>query len=183
MARDLALLEADFQEKVRKLLALCEKDGFPMKPFYTLRSVYDQAKLYRQSRTKAEIDAAHSYLMDRGAPFLAGVLLSVGPQNGAWATNALPGFSWHQHGEAVDCYWLVNGNAEWSTSKLVNGENGYNVYAKNAQKLGLEPGHFWSSKDSVHVQKSTMSINKLIELGKLSFPELDEKMKSMFDLS
>ena len=182
MPRELNLLEPEFESSVRKLLTLCESAGYPMKPFYTLRSVYDQAKLYRQSRPFSEIQGSHDYLMDAGAPFLASVLLDVGPQSGKWATNALPGFSWHQHGEAVDCYWLLDGKAEWSTRKTHNGENGYSIYAHAASKLGLVPGHFWSSKDSVHVQKNGIPIRKLIEMGALTFPVLDQSMKEMFDI-
>ena len=39
------------------------------------------------------------------ANFLASVLDGVGPQHGPHVTNALPGLSWHQWGEAVDCFW------------------------------------------------------------------------------
>lgn len=182
MARDLELLDPAFREKVGSLLAECERQGYPMNPFYTLRSVYDQAKLYRQSRTFAEIDAAHDHLLNNGAPFLADVLKSVGPCNGSWATDSLPGFSWHQHGEAVDCYWVIDGAAEWSITRQVAEHNGYDVYARSALALGLEPGHLWKHKDSVHVQKSKRSVNDLIQSGKLSFPELDAKMKKLFDV-
>lgn len=182
MARALNLLDPEFENNVRKLLKLCEKDGFPMKPFFTLRSVYEQAKLYRQSRPFSEIQGAHDYLMGQGATFLASVLLEVGACSGKWATNALPGFSWHQHGKAVDCFWELDGKAEWSSSKIENGENGYNVYARNAQKLGMNAGHFWSHKDSVHVQQGTSSINKTIQSGVMTFKELDSMMKQTFDV-
>lgn len=180
MARDLNLLDADFQDKVEKLLAACEKRGVTMKPFYTLRSVYDQAKLYRQSRSFTEIKHAADRLKELGAPWLSEVLLGVGAQNGRWATNALPAFSWHQHGLAVDCYWLVNGNAEWSTTKKIGGVNGYEIYAEEAQKLGLESGHLWRSKDSVHVQATSGSVTDMINSGQLTYQSLDEKMKEMF---
>ncbi len=182
MSRELNLLEPDFEKKVRKLLVQCEKDGYPMKPFYTLRSVYDQAKLYRQSRPFFEIEGASTYLKERGAPYLASVLIDVGPCSGNWATNALPGYSWHQHGEAVDCYWYIDKTAEWSTSRKHEGKNGYDVYAENAAKLGLVSGHLWAQKDSVHVQKTSGSIRLLIDAGSMSLSELDSKMKDTFDV-
>lgn len=180
MARDIGLLEPDFQQDVRKLLKLCEDDGYVMKPFYTIRGVYEQAKLYRQSRPYRDIEGAHHYLKDNGADFLATVLLEVGPQSGRWATNALPGFSWHQHAEAIDCYWLLDGKAEWSTTKKHKGKNGYEVYANRAKELGLESGHFWQNKDSVHVQKTKGSISRMIKSGEMTYQELDQKMESMF---
>jgi hypothetical protein len=43
-------------------------------------------------------------LRDRGAPFLADTLTLVAEMRtpGRWATNLLPGSSWHQFGEAID---------------------------------------------------------------------------------
>ena len=85
--------------------------------------------------------------------FLAHCLRSVGPQHGEHVTDAPPGFSWHQWGEALDCFWLLNGKAEWSTKKLVGGLNGYHVYAEAAVSLGLTAGGFWKTiKDWPHVQ-------------------------------
>jgi hypothetical protein len=40
----------------------------------------------------------------------------AGPKSGNWATNALPGLSWHQYGLAVDCYLVdAGGNPTWES--------------------------------------------------------------------
>ena len=40
----------------------------------------------------------------------------AGPSDGPWATNAIPGLSWHQYGEAVDCFLSdAAGNAVWES--------------------------------------------------------------------
>jgi uncharacterized protein (UPF0297 family) len=53
----------------------------------------------------------------------------------------------------VDCFWLLDGNAEWSTRKKVNGVNGYVNYAEKAKSLELTAGGYWSYfKDWPHVQ-------------------------------
>jgi hypothetical protein len=40
----------------------------------------------------------------------------AGPSDGPWATNALPGQSWHQYGEAVDCFLVdAQGHAVWES--------------------------------------------------------------------
>ena len=104
-------------------------------------------------------------------------LESVGPQNGAHVTNAPPGYSWHQWGEAMDCFWLVNGNAEWSTRKKINGNNGYRVYADIAVSLDLNAGGFWRSfKDWPHIQLRQHSSPKSV----FSITQVNEQMKRQF---
>ena len=89
-------------------------------------------------------------LRRNGADYLADILEMVGPQHGLWATNALPGQSWHQHGLAVDCYWEVDSRAEWSGTA-----EGYQVYSKLAEEMGLVSLY---PKDSVHVQGESGSV-------------------------
>ncbi len=153
MAADLNQLVPAFRAQVERLLQTCAAQGAPMRAYFTLRTPFEQAKLWRQSRSREQIVAEVARLKAQGAPFLAHCIESVGPQNGPPVTNALPGFSWHQWGEAVDCFWLVNGQAEWSAQKLVDGRNGYRVYAQAAQAQGLTAGGLWPRlKDWPHVQ-------------------------------
>lgn len=153
MAVSLDGLDPAFREKVEALLNKCLQSGVEMRPYFSIRHVDEQARLWRQSRATEEINAAIHILKQAGAPYIAEVLDRVGPQHGPHVTNSLPGLSWHQWGEAVDCFWAVNGRAEWSSSVLVNGINGYKFYASSARDAGLEAGGFWSSiKDWPHVQ-------------------------------
>ena len=122
--------------KVVALLDRCEARGTPMRRTSTLRSPFDQATLWRQSRSKEEIEAKIAELKSQSAPFLADCIARVGPQHGDPVTNAIPGLSWHQWGEAVDCFWLVDGEAEWSPRKEINGLNGYQVYARRHRRRG-----------------------------------------------
>lgn len=145
--RDLSWLVPEFKDKVVVLLEACQQRGYELVPFYTLRGPVGQAKLWRQSRSTLEIQRAVKNLR-RDAPTLVRVIEGVGPQYGRWATNALPGQSWHQWGEAIDCFVLnTMGQAVWSSQ-----HSGYRVYAEEAKRIGLTPGHFWKNKDSVHVQ-------------------------------
>lgn len=154
MSRDLNDLNPEFKARVEQLLAACEASGYPMKPYFTLRTPFEQAALWRQSRSRYQVDQKVAELRSNGAGFLAHCIESVGPQNGRPVTNAIPGLSWHQWGEAVDCFWLVEGAAEWSPGREVNGANGYVKYAEIAQSLGLTAGGFWTSfKDWPHVQQ------------------------------
>jgi hypothetical protein len=125
-----------------------------------------------------QINAAIAMLRQNGASYLADVLDSVGAQNGDEVTKVLPGNSWHQWGEAVDCFWEVNGEAEWSTVKKVNGVNGYQVYAQEATKLQLTAGLLWPRfKDAPHVQYR--KDDNPISSG-MKWPEIDQTMKERF---
>lgn len=182
MSRDIEDLVPEFRMEVERLLEACVKDGFTMKPFFTLRTPAEQARLWRQSRTAEEIGAAITTLQDASATFLAGVIEQVGPQAGKRVTNALPGQSWHQWGEAVDCFWLVDRKAEWSSARKVeladgNKINGYHLYAQIAKQRNLEPGGLWSKlKDWPHVQLRAESSPTRI----FAWNEIDARMRERF---
>lgn len=177
MAADLQPLVAEFRAKVEDLVANCRQHGGEMRPYCALRTPFEQAKLWRQSRALEEIRDKIASLKAAGADFLAHCIESVGPQNGGHVTNAPPGLSWHQWGEAVDCMWIVGGQAEWSTTKKVNGVNGYRLYAEEARKLGLSAGGLWTSfKDWPHVQlRAAGSPEKIMPLK-----DIDAEMRRRF---
>lgn len=178
MSRNLEDLTDEFRAAVETLLQSCEVRGFILRPFYTLRSPFEQAKLWRQSRSTEEIVSQIEQFRENDADFLAHCIESVGAQYGRHVTNVPPGFSWHQWGEAVDCFWLLDGKAEWSSRKKINGENGYHVYAEEAQNLGLEPGGFWQSfKDWPHVQLQNISNPGVI----YSVQQINEEMRNKFE--
>lgn len=153
MSRDLDDLTADFRGVLDDLLENCRRRGVEMRPFFTLRNVVEQAALWRQSRSSQEVETEIARLEAADAQFLAQALRDAGPQSGRWATNAIPGYSWHQWGEAVDCFWLVDGKAEWSARRQIDGQNGYEIYANEAERLGLTAGGHWkTAKDWPHVQ-------------------------------
>lgn len=177
MSRDLNELEAGYKDQVEQLLANCRTRGYEMRPYFTLRTPEEQARLWRQSRTGQEIETKIRELEDAGARYLAGVIRSVGSQNGPKVTNALPGLSWHQWGEAVDCFWSVDGAAEWSARRKVDGLNGYAVYADEAEVLDLTAGGHWRSfKDWPHVQLRSDGSPS----GNLSLTEIDAEMARRF---
>lgn len=176
MSRDVDLLIPTFHADLDRLVAACAADGVKMVPYYTERTPEEQAILWRQSRPTSTVNASIAMMRDAGAPYLAGVLEGVGPRNGPHVTGARPGESWHQYGEAVDCYWDVGGRAEWSPD--VGGDaNGYRTYARHAVALGLTAGGLWSSfQDWPHVQaRSTSNPIRLI-----GWPEADRIMRERY---
>lgn len=151
MSRDRADLVADFAAQMEAVQAACKARGVDMRPFFTARHPVEQGGLWRQSRSGSEVRAKIASLIGAGAPYLAQCIVDAGSQSGRWATNAIPGLSWHQWGLAEDDYWLVDGKAEWNADAIHNGVNGYAVYAEEAERLGLRS--LRSIGDSPHVQQ------------------------------
>ncbi|GAB5388877.1 MAG: hypothetical protein Alpg2KO_18450 [Alphaproteobacteria bacterium] len=168
MSRDLGDLDPDFAVSCRRLLAELGAGGKEYKPFCTLRHPAIQARLWRQSRTKSEIERACRSLHNHGAKWLAELLDGVGPQYGPWATSKLPGQSWHQHGLALDVYRVVGGKAVWEP-------DAYEPYALAAKAMGFVSGHFWRRKDSVHIQ---MKSGRVMDTHNWS--SLDQLMRERF---
>lgn len=177
MAANLDDLTPTFRDAVSRLLSALKGSGCEMRPYFTIRDPFTQARLWRQSRSIEEIQDKVAALRQAGAPFLAQCIESVGPQHGDHVTDAVPGLSWHQWGEAVDCFWVVGGKAEWSATRRVGGVNGYRLYAEQAQALGLTAGGFWPRlKDWPHVQQRVQGS----PLGTMDFPAIDAAMRQRF---
>jgi len=71
----------------------------------------------------------------------------------------------------------VNGATEWSTTRLVDGLNGYKVYAQEATNLGITAGGLWRTlKDWPHVQLRAASS----PLGVFTLLQIDSAMKEKF---
>ncbi|HEY0071506.1 MAG TPA: M15 family metallopeptidase [Chloroflexia bacterium] len=168
-------LVPEFRAKAEILIQNCADLGIEMRPNEGVRTPFRQARYWRQSRSWQTVHNEIVRLKNAGADYLAYCIEAVGPQFGkvgAHITMAIPGYSFHQWGEALDCYWIVNGAAEWSTTKKVGGKNGFQVYANEAKKLGLTAGGLWagSFKDWPHVQLrpgTPEGTNTLLEIDAL----------------
>ena len=172
MSRDVSLLKSGFRGKYLELLARVKDMGHELRPCYTLRDPFEQAILWRRSRSTEQITKAINALNENGAVWLAQVLESVGPQYGNEATQALPGQSWHQWGLAADSFLLVNKEAVWDDEAP-----GYQVYAAEAKKLELDAGYYWNYKDTCHVQDHTGRV-----LDEYSWKQIDDAMKQSFGM-
>lgn len=171
MSRDTEDLEAEFRDQVKTLLERVRLRGFELVPFFTLRHPQEQAKLWRQSRSTDEIYRTINKIDREGAPWIAELVEKVGPQYGRWATNALPGQSWHQWGEAIDCFVKSDtGRAVWSAR-----HPGYEAYAEVAKELGMEPGFYWTRRDAVHVQKRPQGVRHFY-----TWPEINDYLRTHF---
>jgi len=159
-----------FGHKVEELIANCQARGVNLRVIYGTRHPRIQAALWAQSRSEEEISTAIATLSEK-APTIVQYIKEAEPLCGRWATNLLPGQSWHQWGEAVDCCILNTvGQAVWASQ-----HPGYSIYAEEAIRLGLTSGALWRSKDSVHVQMRKESVRDIF-----SWEKIDSAMKSRF---
>jgi hypothetical protein len=168
MSRDLVDLEPEFRGLVEEVLEDCSAHGFELVPYSTLRSAADQAKLWRQGRSRNLIQAEIQRLKDAGARQLARTLDQVGPQFGDKVTNALPGESWHNYGLACDCFVKEDGEAIWDSN-----HPGYRIYAHFATLRGLTAGFYWEElKDAPHVQAR----RQLNPVSTLTWAEVERRL-------
>jgi peptidoglycan LD-endopeptidase CwlK len=118
VSTDLNDLVPEFRAKVVAALKALADESLVFRPYFTLREPVTQARLWRQSRSKAVVDQQVADLRAQGCDFIAACFDKAGPADGPWATNALPGQSWHQYGEAVDCFLVdASGNPVWESPK------------------------------------------------------------------
>lgn len=175
VSRELNELDPSIEEKVREILQNLRQQGYEMHPFCTKRNVVEQAKLWRQSRTTKEIKLEIRRLKNSGGDFLAQCIEYVGPQHGRWATNAIPGMSWHNWGLAVDCFLAdVEGRALWNLDDDYT-YNGYQAYAEAAVNEGFIAGFFWRNRDAVHIQSPSQSV-----ISRYDLATVNDKMKQQY---
>lgn len=148
---DLSQLHPDLQPRAQRVVETCRRDGVELLIYCGMRSPADQARLWRQSRTKEEILAKAQKYRDRGYPGLARVLLDVGPQPvevGRHVTMAAPGESWHQYGEAFDAVPMLAGRPQWDTKA-----EAWRIYGAAVQAAGLVWAGMWDEfREYPHAQ-------------------------------
>jgi peptidoglycan LD-endopeptidase CwlK len=170
MSRDINTLDPKFRKTALELLEACEERGIKMVGYSYLRDPYEQARLWRQSRSTMTVKRKVAELRKSNCHFLADCIEKVGPQMGQLGrhvTGAIPGLSWHNHGLAMDAYWKRPDNtASWSITEsvemtygLYKGQklNGYKAYGEMAEGLGLYSGGVHWGHDWPHVHQSQKS--------------------------
>lgn len=159
MDKDLIGLDNTFLDKVNTLLNTLKQQDVYMVPISGLRTLEEQAKNWRKGRSSYEIQKKLYDLRKSNGSYLADIIEGVGPQmDPSTVTNAIPGFSWHNWGQALDCYVCHEGDEK----RLIFQEEDplfhsyalprYQTYATEAIKIGLTPGYFFHMKDMPHIQ-------------------------------
>lgn len=148
---DLNDLIPEVKQRAELVIAQCLAEKINLLIYCTFRSLEEQSKLYRQSRTKKQIDKKIKYYQSLGFSFLADILISVGPQEGVigkHVTNAGPGESYHNFHRAFDSVPLIGGKAMWQIN-----HPSWQVYGNAVVNAGLEWAGNWKKfKEYPHAQ-------------------------------
>jgi peptidoglycan L-alanyl-D-glutamate endopeptidase CwlK len=150
-SRDLKDLIKETRDKAQIVQKACrEAAGFELLIYCTLRRLEEQARLFRQSRSRAEIEIKKDKFRSRGFAFLADVLESVGPCYGRHVTNAGPGESWHNFAQAWDAVPLINGKPVWS---YFDAQEYWDAYGEAVRQVGMYWAGDWISfREYPHAQ-------------------------------
>lgn len=158
-----------FIDKVNTLLDTLAHQDVHMVPVSGLRTLEEQAINWRKGRSKMIINRKIGFLRSKQANYLADVIDSVGPQMEEHIrTNAIPGWSWHNWGVAVDCYVSHDGALIFDEKHPLfesYAKPRYKIYADEAIKLGLTAGlYFPGIVDSPHIQLYKPEVKKYYSL-------------------
>lgn len=132
----------EVRKKAEIIQEKCAQNGVDLLIYCTLRPLDEQARLFRQSRSYEEIKDKMKKLANRGFDFIANVIEKVGPCDGPHVTNAAPGESWHNYGEAFDAVPLVGGKAAWSYNEF---KNLWEVYGNAVREVEMSWAGDWTS--------------------------------------
>jgi peptidoglycan L-alanyl-D-glutamate endopeptidase CwlK len=139
-SRDLNSLKPVVKKKAERVIDVCGQVDVDILIYCTLRTLEEQARLYRQSRSWVEIKNKILTYEKNGFGFLGKIIDSVGPCTGPHVTNAGPGESWHNYGEAWDAVPLIGGKAAWSYQ---NAKPEWDAYGECIRQVGMEWAGDW----------------------------------------
>jgi peptidoglycan L-alanyl-D-glutamate endopeptidase CwlK len=143
----------EMREKAEKVVQRCADQNVDLLIYCTLRSLEEQARLYRKTRTRWAIEQKMNSLKARGFAFLAEILAGVGPQEGPLGrhvTCAGPGESWHNYARAFDAVPLVDGKEAWDVDAFARE---WEIYGEAAEAAGLQwAGRWVTFKEYPHAQ-------------------------------
>jgi peptidoglycan L-alanyl-D-glutamate endopeptidase CwlK len=146
----LDVLVPEAREKAVQVADVCEQVGFKLLIYCTLRTLEEQAKLYRQSRSWKEIKEKILTMKTRGYGFLADIIDATGPCNGPHVTNAAPGESWHNYAQAWDAVPLIGGKPAWN---YLQAKAEWDAYGECVRQVGMIWAGDWVSfREYPHAQ-------------------------------
>lgn len=177
MSRNLNHLSHGFLERLNGSLESAAAMGLDILVYCTYRDPITQARLYRQSRSRFEIEEKVHKLEALGFQEMANLLIEVGPQYGQLGkhvTFAGPGESWHNYGDAADAVVLVDGKPDWGVAFPAKWE----TWGEILSQAGLTWGGTWVRfRELLHIQFVSGS-NPLRAYGPDKYMDhLDEAMR------
>lgn len=172
MSRKISDLHSSFREKALLFQHACDEEGLQVLIYCTLRTVEQQARLYRKGRSFQEIqNKAVELKTVYRRPDLAKILLDVGPQKSKTiVTWAGPGQSLHNYGLAFDGCPTQEGKLVWA-EKDPEDDLLWLKYGDVAKSFDLVWAGNWkkSKREFPHVQMPDVHWRDLIRIGPSGF--------------
>jgi hypothetical protein len=131
----------------------------------------EQAKLWRQSRSDSQIDLMIGELHANDAPFLVKLLTEAATKPGVHMTDELPGYSWHNWGQAY-IYTVLGEDGR----DLLPTSNVYKKTAELAKDVGLTAGFYLKPKQPYLIQLSTYKS----PINEYSVQEISKAMERLY---
>jgi hypothetical protein len=181
MAKELSFLVPDFRSKVKDLLAACKDRSVRIELFNTLTTPMEQASLWRQGRSAAEVELKVMALEHAKALYIAQCLRDAKTNATNLVTDALPGFSWHNWAEAANCVWVDSSNKlVWARDWIDKSKqhNGYQIFAEEAVKLGLTHCAVFSNNEMNWTQVQLRDVESPDQV--YSLLEIDAEMRKRY---
>jgi peptidoglycan L-alanyl-D-glutamate endopeptidase CwlK len=166
-SRQINDLEPETRAIGYRLQAALNAAGLDVVMYCTLRTIDEQARLFRQGRSIEMIREKILELQDLGRDDLARVIEDVGPQYGKRiVTYAGPGQSLHNYGMAIDSVVLIAGKPAWNPNDGTNDEaemHAWRRYGEIAEDCGFEWAGRWKRfRELPHIQKRGADWRSLI---------------------
>lgn len=149
-SRDPKLLTPETFERWQQVDRVYTEAGLDLLTYCTLRSLDEQNRLYRGSRSWKQIKVKMQKFRNRGFGFLADAMERIGPCSGKHRTNAAGGEGLHSYGLAFDSAPIVDGKVAWSYKAA---KEHWDAYGEAVRLSGLTWGGDWTRfKDRPHAQ-------------------------------
>lgn len=155
------MLDPRMKPKVLDIQRICREQGVETEVFSTYRTYQEQAVLYRETHSTAEVAQGVAELRSYGRDDYADILESTPPQPTRGGSAAL--ISLHCFGLAADIRPMVNGEAiheltpthpEWQV-----------LFGAMRAVGGLEVGADFNSPDIQHTELAGVSASQLLQSG------------------
>ena len=138
VASEIALLIPDFRKQLVRSIEAAKNKKLQIEVLVTVLTPMEQAALWKQGRTKTDAELKAMALDHAGAPYLAECIRKAIPTGTNITTDDLPGYSWHQWGEAAQMIWIDGAHkVNWSTSVVYGSGNGYKTFAKILNEFSI----------------------------------------------
>lgn len=159
-------LDSEFQDKLAQLISRMKELDYEASPHFGFRCIYDEARIWRRSRSGTQFEFLLAQLKANGAHYAASVLEGVEIQKPGFHGTDTFLYNYHLLGKAVDVRLV---------GKPCDSDH-YDLLAEEAIKLGLTPGRYFRNMKSGHIRLGEKNLEDIYTMA-----EMDEILKKIHE--